>query len=527
MDKYFPLSFREKKETEFFELKQGNMTIEEYERKFNELARFTPHLVDTEDKMIARFRKGLRTDIKGIMAAHVIEDFSDLVKRAEEVVTGLGSNIPAPKPTNQPIKRKWENHNQGGGNFQDKRPKFGGNTRHTVQNYPKTKKNVTDGKKNVGPEKKGNARFFALADQEAAEDDDIMTQNLALNISVPSGECIKTDRISRRISLNFRSRKLEADLYLIEMHDSDVILDMDWLSQNFATITCHEREIVFKVPGKKEFSFRGSKFGKMLMVISAMKIIKILNKGFGEAYLVSIVGKEHGELTHESVPVVRDYPNIFPENLPRIPPDRQVEFAIDLVLGAAPISKAPYRMAPKELEELKSQLQELLDLGFIRPSVSTWGAPVLVVKKKDGSMRMCIDCRELNRLTIKNKYRLPRIEDLFDQLKGAKVFSKIDLRSGYHQLKIKGGDISKTAFRTRYSHYEFVVMPFGLTNALAVFMDLMNRVFHSYLDKFVTVFIDDIVIYSRDNVQHEEHLKIILETLRSEKFYAKFKKCEF
>jgi len=172
-------------------------------------------------------------------------------------------------------------------------------------------------------------------------------------------------------------------------------------------------------------------------------------------------------------------------------------------------------------------LQELLDKGVIRPSVSPWGAPVLFVKKKDGSMRLCIDYRELNKLTIKNRYPLPRIDDLFDQLKGATYFSKIDLRSGYHQLKIKPEDIPKTAFRTRYGHYEFLVMAFGLTNAPAAFMDLMNRVFKKYLDKFVIVFIDDILIYSKSEEEHAEHLRIALETLRKEKLYAKFSKCEF
>ncbi|CAA0833837.1 Uncharacterized mitochondrial protein AtMg00860, partial [Striga hermonthica] len=226
-------------------------------------------------------------------------------------------------------------------------------------------------------------------------------------------------------------------------------------------------------------------------------------------------------------PIVREYLEVFPDELPGGPPDRQVEFSIDLIPGADLVSKAPYRMAPKELQELKTQIQELLKLGFVRPSVSPWGAPVPFVKNKDGSMRMCIDYRELNRLTVKNKYPLPRIEDLFDQLRGASIFSKIDLRSGYHQLKIKESDVSKTAFRTRYGHYEFVVMPFGLSNAPAVFMDLMNRVFHPYLDRFVIVFIDDILIYSRDEEQHEQHLRIVLETLRRERLYAKFSKCEF
>ncbi|GJT73021.1 putative reverse transcriptase domain-containing protein [Tanacetum coccineum] len=179
------------------------------------------------------------------------------------------------------------------------------------------------------------------------------------------------------------------------------------------------------------------------------------------------------------------------------------------------------------MKELLEQLQELFDKGFIRPSSLPWGAPVLFVKKKDRSFRMCIDYRELNKLTVKNRYPLLRIDDLFDQLQGSSIYSKIDLRSGYHQLRVREQDIPKTAFRTRYGHYEFQVMPFGLTNAPAVFMDLMNRVCKPYLDKFVIVFIDDILIYSKDKKEHEEHLKAILELLKKEKLYAKFSKCEF
>ena len=184
--------------------------------------------------------------------------------------------------------------------------------------------------------------------------------------------------------------------------------------------------------------------------------------------------------------------------MPGLPSVREIDFAIELLPGTVHISQAPYRMAPAELKELKTQLQELVDKGFIRPSMSPWGALVLFVKKKDGTMRLCVDYRKLNKATVKNKYPLPRIDDLFDQLRGASVFSKIDLRSGYHQLQIREGDIAKTAFRSRYGHYEFVVMPFGLTNAPAAFIDLMNRVFRPYLDHFVIVFIDDILVYSRN-----------------------------
>ncbi|GJY34783.1 putative reverse transcriptase domain-containing protein, partial [Tanacetum coccineum] len=208
-------------------------------------------------------------------------------------------------------------------------------------------------------------------------------------------------------------------------------------------------------------------------------------------------------------------------------PARQVEFQIDLVPGAAPVARAPYRLAPAKMQELSTQLQELSDKGFIRPSSSPWGAPVLFVKKKDGSFRMCIDYRELNKLTVKNRYPLLRIDNLFDQLQGSRVYSKIDLGSGYHQLRVREEDIPKIAFRTRYGHCEFQVMPFGLTNAPAVFMDLMNRVCKPYLDRFVIVFIDDILIYSKSRKEHEGHLKLILKLLKEEELYAKFSKCEF
>ncbi|GJW67601.1 putative nucleotidyltransferase, ribonuclease H [Tanacetum coccineum] len=212
--------------------------------------------------------------------------------------------------------------------------------------------------------------------------------------------------------------------------------------------------------------------------------------------------KKSDEKRLEDIPVVREFPEVFPENLPGLPPVRQVEFQINLIPGLA-------------------------NRDFIRPSTSPWGAPVLFVKKKDRSFKMCIDYRELNKLTVKNRYPLPRIDDLFNQLYSSSVYSKIDLRSGYHQLRVTDEDIPKTAFRTRYGHYEFQVMPFGLTNAPAVFMDLMNRVCKPYLDKFVIVLIDDILIYSCNKEEHANHHRIILELLKKEKLYAKFSKCDF
>ena len=217
----------------------------------------------------------------------------------------------------------------------------------------------------------------------------------------------------------------------------------------------------------------------------------------------------------------------FRDELPGLPPHRDVDFSIELHPSTSPISMTSHRMAPVEFQELRVQLHELLDKGFLRPSTSPWGAPVLFTKKKDKTLQLCIDYRHLNRVTIKNRYPLPKIDDLFDQLRGERVYSKIDLRTGYHQLRVRETDIPKTTFRTRYGHFEFTMMPFGLTNAPAAFMDLMHRVFQPYLDQFVVVFMDDILIYSQSEWEHEYHLRIVLQLLRDHQLYAKFSKCEF
>ncbi|GJZ39369.1 putative reverse transcriptase domain-containing protein [Tanacetum coccineum] len=265
------------------------------------------------------------------------------------------------------------------------------------------------------------------------------------DIEMADENLVSTNTVIQGCTLTLLNQTFEIDLMPIKLGSFDVVIGMDWLSKYHARIICDEKVVHIPIDAQ-------------------------------------VMKKKPDEKRLEDIPVVREFPEVFPEDLPSLPPIRQVEFQIDLIPRAAP---------------------------------------------KDGSFRMCIDYWELNKLTVKNRYPLSRINDLFDQLQGSSVYSKIDLRSGYHQLRVRDEDIPKTAFRTRYGHYEFQVMPFGLTNSPAVFMDLMNRVCKPYLDKFVIVFINDILIYSRNIEEHANHLRIILELLRKEKLYPKFSKCDF
>ncbi|GJU15610.1 putative reverse transcriptase domain-containing protein [Tanacetum coccineum] len=262
------------------------------------------------------------------------------------------------------------------------------------------------------------------------------TPDHGYDVELVDGKIIWVNTLIRGCTLNFLNHPFNIDLMPVELGSFDVIIGIDWLVKYHA--------VIYLLKGCHVFL----------------------------AYVTAKKAKDKSEEKQlEDVPIVQDFPEVFPDDLPGILPTRQVEFQIDLVPGAAPVARAPYRLTPSEMKELSDQLQELSDKGFIRPSSSPWGAPILFVKKKDGSFRMCIDYRELNKLTVKNHYPLPRIGDLFDQLQGSSVYSKIDLRSGYHQLRVHEKDIPKTAFRTRYGHYDFQVMPFGLTNAPAVFID--------------------------------------------------------
>ncbi|GKE56119.1 putative reverse transcriptase domain-containing protein, partial [Tanacetum coccineum] len=307
----------------------------------------------------------------------------------------------------------------------------------------------------------------------------LLTNDLGFKyeIEIASRQLVDIDKVIKGCKLEIEDHVFDIDLIPFGHGSFNVIIGMDWLSNYKAEIICQEKVVRIPLPN-----------GKVLRV-------------FGDRLKEKarfLMGTKAGDQKQEEIIVVRDFPEVFPDDLSGLPPIQEIDFRIDLIPGAMPAAKSPYRLAPSELEELSGQLKELQDKGLIRPSSSPWGAPVLFVKKKDGSFRMCNDYRELNKLTIKNRYPLPKIDDLFDQLQGSEFFSKIDLRSGYHQLRVHEDDIPKIAFRTRYGHFEFTVIPF-----------------------------DGILIYSKTQEEHVEHLRLVLGLLKKEKLYAKFSKYEF
>ncbi|GKC27438.1 putative reverse transcriptase domain-containing protein [Tanacetum coccineum] len=535
-EEFCPRSVLQRMEQELYNLKLKGTDIDGYTNRFHELALLCPRMVDPEQVKVEQYIYGLSKNIRGDVtssrptsideAVHmayqlmgqIIQDKTDEVSESEK---RKGKGDCGGRGDNRRDYNRWQNQrraNAGAMTNAKIRSMVGivGNVGHRKRDCPKLKKNGQGGN--------NRGAVYKLGAVDAQQDPKVVTGTFLLNnryatalfdsgadksfvstnfstlidikpveldtcyeVELADGKVVSTNNVLIGCTLNLLNRSFPIDLMVIELGSFDIIIGMDWLSRYDAAILC-----------------------------GVKKARKYIEKGC-ELFLAQVTEQELKEKRLEDVPVIRDFPEVFPDELPGLPPPRQVEFRIDLILGAAPVARAPYRLAPSEMKELSKQLQELSEKGFIRPSSSPWGAPVLFVKKKDGSFRMCIDYRELNKLTIKNRYPLPRIDDLFDQLQGSSVYSKIDLRSGYHQLRIREEDIPITAFRTRYGHYEFQVMPFGLTNAPAVFMDLMNRVCKPYLDKFVIVFIDDILIYSKNKEEHGEHLKTILNLLRSEK----------
>nr|GEV45604.1 putative reverse transcriptase domain-containing protein [Tanacetum cinerariifolium] len=510
LEEFFPYEEVQRMEDELRRLKLRDTNIAAYTQRFHELVLLCPEAVPTEKKKVEAYIKGLPENIKGettssrpvnmnevVRMAHTLmeqkiqaklnrldtRDANLFVTLARSITTAIAGQL-ATTAEGRAILQKTVRGSQLQEADKDQGPNVVMGTFLLNNRYATALFDSGSNKSFV------NTSFSHLIDIDPVK------LNTSYEVKLADGRVASTNIVLKGCTINLVGHLFKIDLMPIELGTFDVIIGMDWLVERDAIIVC----------GKKARKF--------------------IEKG-SQLFVAHVTEKEPQEKRIEGVPVIRYFPEVFPDNFPGLPPPRQVEFRIDLVPGAAPVARAPYRLAPSEMKELAKQLHELSEKGFIRPSSSSWGEPVLFVKKKDGSFRMCIDYRELNKLTVKNRYPLPRIDDLFDQLQGSSVYSKIDLRTGYHQLRIREEDIPITTVTTWYGHYEFRVMPFGLTNASAVFMDLMNRVCKPYLDKFVIVFIDDILIYSKDKEEHEKHLKTILELLKREQLYAKFLKCDF
>ncbi|GAU30442.1 hypothetical protein TSUD_392550 [Trifolium subterraneum] len=584
IDHYIPESYRMSMEWELIELKQGGKSVAEYTAKFNELVRYVADSDDapTEARKIKKYRFGLRADIAHDVSMQQVASLGELIQKSYHAESGLeamrkerfevnqkrrdsGKYKEQLKPRGSPSKGK-QNFSQRSqqvcsecgsihngecmkgkgacfhckqpGHYKNECPKLHGSGGSSGTTRSKGRVYSLDGEQARGNNaliidvcQLGQSEVVVLFDCGATNSfisvECVMRLGLSstslippMIVAVATGGKVVSKRVCQNCPVSVAGKIYHVDLICLPLKDMDIVLGMDWLSANTVYIGCVEKNLYVPIDLNAESR------ALTALLQNTHQLIQYLgaeNKCFSIMFTIS----SESSLSPSDIPIVREYLDVFPEEINSLPPEREIEFSIDLVPGSQPISIAPYRMSPLELRELKSQLEELLQKHFIRPSVSPWDAPVLLVKKKDGTMRLCIDYRQLNKVTIKNKYLLPHIDDLLDQLRGATIFSKIDLRSGYHQIRIRTSDVSKTAFRTRYGHYEFLVMPFGLTNAPAVFMDYMNKIFQPYLDKFVVIFIDDILIYSKDPQEHAEHLRIVLDILREKHLYAKFNKCEF
>ena len=351
------------------------------------------------------------------------------------------------------------------------------------------------------------------------------------NVTIADGFTMPCTRVVKQLKMTLGDYELCDDFYVVGIGETDLVLGVQWLHSIGGYYMNHQTmEFKFHSNGK-EVLLRGLSNGAP-KVVSAKRMERTFRRG-QVAWAAGVIihptssPKNQGNFHFEIQNILDKHSIVFNDLPPGLPPDRGFEHVIELEQGAKPIITTPYRHPRGYKEEIEKTIKELLDMGFIRPSSSPFASSVVLVKKKDGTMRMCIDYRALNKKTIKNRYPIPRIDELIDELHGVVYFSKIDLRSGYHQIRMRREDVEKTAFRCHYGHFEFLVMPFGLTNAPTTFQSCMNKVFSQYLRKFVLVFFDDILIYSKTWEEHLKHIDTILGILEQQSFYAKLSKCEF
>nr|GEV08613.1 hypothetical protein [Tanacetum cinerariifolium] len=460
----------------------------DYNNRFHELALMCPELVPTEKKKVESYIKGFPETIKGnitsLKPTTLHEAINMARKLVEQAVQGKATRV------SESNKRKWEDHQRNTNNNNPNNRNHNNNNQHQQQNMRQetVRAYVAAPAENIGC---GGARARAyVVVKNAHQNPNVVTGTFLLNdhytsilfdsgaeksfmsteftpfiniapatldtsyeVELADGKVVSTNIVLRGCTLALYNNCFKIDLLPTRLRSFDVIVGMDWFSYHRGVIVCYENIVHIPLPNGEILEIQGERLEKDQKLLSCIKV---------------------GEKKPKDIRIIRDFPEVFLDDLLGLPPAREIEVRIDLILGALPVVKSPYRLAPSEIE--------------------------------------------LNKLTIKNRYPLFRIDDLFDQLQGACCFSKIDLRLGYHQIRVREEDIPKTAFRTRYGHFEFTVMPFGLTNAPTIFMDLINHFRKSYLDKFVIVFIDDILIYSKSEEKHEVHMKTILELLKKEKF---------
>ncbi|GJX03468.1 hypothetical protein Tco_0189384 [Tanacetum coccineum] len=478
-------------EQELWTLTLKGDDIEAYSNRFHELVLMCPELVSTEKKKIKKYIRGFPERIKGNITSSKPATLHDAINMArelvEQAVQGRAARI------DESNKRKWEDHQR---NTNNNNPNNNNRKRNNNHHQQQNRRQET-------------ARAYAAAPAESRGYAGNLPRCNRCN-SHHNGQCPpKCWRCQRtghqekdyraRVpghykdncpkGRNQQNEEARGRAYVVvknPQQNPNVVTDTFLLNDHYACI-------LFDSSAEKSF------------VSSAFTpFIDIAPTALNTSYEVELADGKVADENLDDIRVVRDFPEVFPDDLSGLPHVREIEFRIDLIPGALPVVKSPYRLAPSEMSELSNQLKELQEKGFIRPSHSPWGAPVLFVKKKDSAIRMCIDYRELNKLTIKNRYLLPKINDLFDKLQGAYCFSKIDLHSRYHQLRVREEDIPKTAFRTRYGHFEFTVMPFGADERTSNIHGL-----------------------NEPQEEHEVHLETILDLLKKDKLYAKFSKCEF